>query len=56
VLSALIVFLGTTYLAFNTERFAAFNVVMIVIWIIIGILIFREHKKISAQRMPDQVG
>jgi AAA family ATP:ADP antiporter len=56
VLSALIVFLGTTYLAFNTERFATFNVVLIVIWIILGILIAKEHKKLSAQRRPDQIG
>lgn len=56
VLSALIVFLGTTYWAFNTKRFAAFNVVLIVIWIILGILIFREHKRLSAERRPYQEG
>jgi len=54
VLSAIIVFLGTTYLAFSTERFAAFNVVLIAIWIILGILIFREHKRLSAQRAVSQ--
>jgi AAA family ATP:ADP antiporter len=54
VLSALIVFLGTTYLAFNTERFAAFNVVLIAIWIILGILIFREHKRLSEKRAVSQ--
>ena len=56
VLSTLIVILGTTYLAFNTEKFAAFNVVLIVIWIIIGILIFREHKRLSAQRRLNHMG
>jgi len=55
VFSALIVFLGTTYLAFNTERFAAFNVVLIAIWIILGILIFREHKRLSEKRAVSQV-
>ena len=49
VLSALIVFLGTSYLAFNTERFALFNVALILIWIVLGILIFREHKRISSE-------
>jgi AAA family ATP:ADP antiporter len=49
VLSALIVFLGTTYLAFNTARFGAFNVGLIIIWLIIGGLIFREHKRLSAE-------
>jgi AAA family ATP:ADP antiporter len=56
VLSTLIVILGTTYLAFTTERFAAFNVVLIVIWIILGILIAKEHKKLSVKRRPNQVG
>ena len=47
VLSALLVFLGTTYLAFNTERFGAFNVGLVIIWLVIGVLIFREHKRLS---------
>jgi AAA family ATP:ADP antiporter len=50
VLSAIIVFLGTVYLAFNTERFALFNVVLILIWIALGVLIFRQHRKISSAR------
>lgn len=50
VLSAILVFLGTTYLAFNIERFAISNVLLIVIWIILGILIMREHKKLSAKK------
>jgi len=49
MLTGLFVFLGTTYLAFNAERFARFNVVVTVIWIILGILIIREHKKLSAK-------
>jgi AAA family ATP:ADP antiporter len=56
VLSALIVFLGVTRWAFTLERFAAFNVVLITVWIIVGILIFREHKRLSAQKMPYQEG
>lgn len=55
VLSAVMVFLGTTYLAFNVEKFAAFNVVLVVIWIFIGILIFREHKRLSEARKFAQV-
>ncbi|MBA7687237.1 hypothetical protein ES703_95698 [subsurface metagenome] len=50
VLSAILVFLGTTYLAFNIENFAMVNVVLVFIWIILGILIFQEHKKLSAKR------
>ena len=58
VLSALLVALGTTYFAFNIEniaKVAQFNVAVVIIWIILGILIFREHKKLSAKRMVSQV-
>ena len=47
VLSALVVFAGTTYLSFKTENFAAFNVVLIFIWIIVGVFIFKEHLRLN---------
>jgi len=50
VLSALIVFLGVTFLAFNIENFAMVNVVLVVAWIVLGILISREHKRLSEKR------
>jgi AAA family ATP:ADP antiporter len=51
VLAALLVFSCTTYLAFfNIENVAMVNVVLVFIWIIICILIFREHKKLAAKR------
>jgi AAA family ATP:ADP antiporter len=56
VLSAILVFLGTTFLAFKIENFAMVNFVLVLIWIFLGILIFREHKKLSAERRPNQVG
>lgn len=49
VLSALIVFLGTSYFAFKTEGFAAFNLVLVVIMLFICFLIMKEHKKLSRQ-------
>lgn len=52
VLSATLVFLGTTFLAFKIENIAMVNVVLILIWIYLGSLIFREHKKLSAQQPP----
>lgn len=55
VLSALLVFLGTTYLAFNVEKFAVFNVTLVVIWIFIGVLIYREHKRLSEARRLDRL-
>lgn len=55
VLTGIIVFLGTTYFAFNVERFAKFNVVVAVIWIILCFLIIREHKKLSEKRTEYQL-
>jgi len=49
VLSALLVFLGMK-LACNIENFAMVNVVLVLIWIFFGILIYRTHKKLSAQK------
>jgi len=48
VLSALVVFLGVNYLVLNTSGFAAVNIALCVIWIAIGVLIAREHKKLSS--------
>jgi AAA family ATP:ADP antiporter len=50
VLHAALVFVGTTYLAFRVENFAMVNVVLAVIWIFLGVLIFKEHKRLSEQR------
>lgn len=47
VLSALVVFMGVNYLVLNTSGFAALNIALCVIWIIIGVLMAREHKKLS---------
>jgi len=52
VLSLLLVLIGT-YFAFSTENFAAFNVVLVFIWIVIGIKIAREHKKLTSQRKKE---
>ncbi|MGD9345930.1 MAG: Npt1/Npt2 family nucleotide transporter [Candidatus Aminicenantes bacterium] len=47
VLSAVIVFIGTTYLALNSAGFAGFNVILCALWISLGVLIAKEHKKLS---------
>ncbi len=47
VFSALLVFIGTTYLALKTEGFALVNVVLVLGMITICILIMREHKKLT---------
>ena len=50
VIAAILVFLGTTYFAFNVENVAMVNVALVLIWIIICIIIFQEHKKLSAKK------
>jgi AAA family ATP:ADP antiporter len=50
VFSAMLVFLGTTYFALQTEGFAGFNLVLVVIMLFICFLIMKEHKKLSAQK------
>lgn len=52
VLSAILIFTSTTFLAFKIENIAMTNVVLVLIWITIGVLIYREHKKLSAQQHP----
>jgi AAA family ATP:ADP antiporter len=54
VLSAILVFLGTTYLALKTEGFATFNVLLIIIMIVICFLVMKEHKKLSAKEIEQQ--
>lgn len=55
-LTGLFVFLGTTYLAFNPERFAKLNIFIILIWLVLCYLIVKQHKKISALKEQERHG
>lgn len=46
VFSALLVVLGTAF-AFSIGAFARANVILIIIWLVLGVLIAREHKKLA---------
>jgi len=48
VLSGILVLMGTTVLALSVEGFAIFNVFFALLWIFFGVLVAREHKRISA--------
>jgi AAA family ATP:ADP antiporter len=48
VLSGVLVLVGTTFLALSVESFALVNVVFGLLWISVGILVAREHKRLSA--------
>jgi len=47
VLSAGIVFAGTTWLGFATRHFALVNVALIVIWIVLAVLIGRRFRRLA---------
>ena len=52
VLSALVVFLGTTYFALSASGFAKLNIALVVFWIVIAALIGREYKRLLATGQP----
>jgi AAA family ATP:ADP antiporter len=56
VLSVALVFLGVTFLAFKVENLAMVNLVLILVWIFLGVLIAKEHKKLSAERTEYKSG
>ena len=47
VLSALLVFLGTTYLAFETEHFALVNLGLVTVWVVFAVLIGRRFRELT---------
>jgi len=48
VLSGALVLIGTTYFALNIQKAAVFNIFVVILWIFVGVLIAREHKKLTA--------
>lgn len=51
-LSALAIFLGTTYLAAKVEGYAVLNVAMGVLWLFLTYLVIREYRKQRAVKDP----
>ncbi len=54
VLSALLVFLGTQYLAFRTKHFALFNIVLVVVWIVLALRIGRGFMRMTDERPAEE--
>lgn len=50
VLSALLVFGGTTYLAMRPQGFAMFNIVLVVIWLALAYAVGREFQRRTGER------
>jgi AAA family ATP:ADP antiporter len=50
-LAALTVLVGVQFLALATQQFFIFNVSLVVLWLIFGVMLVREHRKASAASM-----
>ncbi len=46
MLSAAVVFVGTAVLSFGTAQFAMVNLVLVAVWMVIAVMIGREHRKL----------
>jgi AAA family ATP:ADP antiporter len=53
VLSAGLVYLGTTVLALNMQGFARANLVLVVLWIAVALLLIREYRALSARKAAE---
>ncbi len=52
VLSAGVVFVGTTYLAMQTNHMAIVNIVLVLVWLSIAVMIGRGYKRLVALGQP----
>ena len=49
VMSAGMVFVGTTWLHFQSRQFALFNVVVIVVWMVAAWFVYRKYRRLTAK-------
>ncbi|HEU4724792.1 MAG TPA: translocase [Candidatus Eisenbacteria bacterium] len=49
VLSAGLVFVGTSLLPLQTQQFAVVNLALVVVWLALAVMIGREYKRVSAE-------
>jgi AAA family ATP:ADP antiporter len=54
--SAILVFLGTVPFTFGARGFAALNLGLILIWLVVVLMIVREHREIEAGNRPEISG
>jgi len=52
VFSALLVFVGTTFLAWTASNFAVFNIGLVVIWLAVAVAIGRRYKVLVKEGRP----
>jgi len=49
VLSAVLVFAGTTMLALSTRQFAMVNIVLVCAWLVLAVLVGREYRRLVSK-------
>jgi AAA family ATP:ADP antiporter len=54
VLSAALVFVGTSWLALQAPGFAVLNLALIVAWVAVVMLALRRHRELSARAQADE--
>lgn len=55
MLSALVVFVGTTFLALSPGGFAVVNIGLVLIWLVIAVAIGREYQELVESERPPQM-
>ena len=54
LVSAVVVFVGTTWLALGVRGFALLNVGVVLVWIALAVVLVRENRRLSAKEEPPQ--
>jgi AAA family ATP:ADP antiporter len=54
LLSAGLVFAGTTWLGLGLSGFAGANLVLVAFWLLVAVLVLREYRALSAQRAEEE--
>lgn len=55
VLSALLVYVGTSFLSFGTKQFALFNIALVLVWIVLAVLIGLENRSMISHFEEEKV-
>ena len=54
LVSAVVVFVGTTWLAFDVRGFALLNVGIVLVWLVVAVVLVKENRRLSAKEEPPQ--
>jgi len=54
VLSAALVFAGTTWLALSTREFAAFNIALVCVWLVLALMVGAHYRRLVTADQPDR--